>query len=124
MNSSTPETASMLSLTDDLEELDWYFEDMFDQFGNVYCLFNDINRLLVDCPLEFLLFETQQLVSFLCCHWKCPLSKHTNNDHLPHFPLNTPPIPSLPLLEKIVKYPTSVTSYGDNPLPSPVFVTI
>ena len=68
MNLSTPETASMLSLTDDLEELNWYFEDMFDQFGNVYCLFDDINRLLIDCPLEFLLFETQQLVSFLHCH--------------------------------------------------------
>ena len=61
MNSSTPETASVLSLTGNLEELDWYFQDMFDQFGNMYCLFNDINRLLVDCPLEFLLFETQQL---------------------------------------------------------------
>ena len=68
MNSSTLETASMLSLTDDLEELDWYFEDMFDQFGNMYCLFDDINRLLVDCPLEFLLFKTQQLVSFLRHH--------------------------------------------------------
>ena len=68
MSSLTPETASMLSLTDDLEELDWYFEDMFNQFGNMYSLFNDINRLLVDCPLEFLLFKTQQLVSFLCRH--------------------------------------------------------
>ena len=66
MNSSTLETASMLSLTDDLEELDWYFEDMFNQFGNMYCLFDNINCLLVDCPLEFLLFKTQQLVSFLC----------------------------------------------------------
>ena len=55
----------MVSLTDDLEELDWHFEDIFDQFGNVYCLFSDINHLLVDCPLEFLLFEIQQLVSFL-----------------------------------------------------------
>ena len=68
MNSSTLETASMLSLTDDLEELDWYFEDMFNQFGNMYSLFDDINRLLVDCPLEFLLFKTQQLVSFLRRH--------------------------------------------------------
>ena len=58
----------MLSLTDDLEELDWYFEDMFNQFGNVYCLFDNINHLLIDCPLEFLLFETQQLVSFFHCH--------------------------------------------------------
>ena len=68
MNSSTLETASVLSLTGDLEELNWYFQDMFNQFGNVYCLFDDINRLLVDCPLEFLLFETQQLVSFLRRH--------------------------------------------------------
>ena len=68
MNSSTPKTASMVSLTDDLEELDWRFEDIFDQFGNVYCLFSDINHLLVDCPLEFLLFKIQQLVSFLCRH--------------------------------------------------------
>ena len=68
MNPSTPKTASMVSLTDDLEELDWRFEDIFDQFGNVYCLFSDINHLLVDCPLEFLLFEIQQLVSFLRRH--------------------------------------------------------
>ena len=65
MNSLTPETASMLSLVNDTEELDWYFQDMFDQLGNLYCLFDDINRLLIDCPLEFLLFEVQQLVSFL-----------------------------------------------------------
>ena len=68
MNPSTLKTASMVSLTDDLEELDWHFEDIFDQFGNVYCLFSDINHLLVDCPLEFLLFEIQQLVSFLRRH--------------------------------------------------------
>ena len=42
---------------------------MFDQLGNLYCLFDDINRLLVDCPLEFLLFEIQQLISFLRWHW-------------------------------------------------------
>ena len=65
MNSLTPETASTLSLTDNMEELDWYFQDIFDQFGNMYCLFDDINRLLDDCPLEFLLFEVQQLISFL-----------------------------------------------------------
>ena len=53
------------SLTNDTEELDWYFQDMFDQLGKLYCLFDDINRLLVDCPLEFLLFEVQQLISFL-----------------------------------------------------------
>ena len=51
MNSLTPETASTLSLMDDMEELDWYFQDIFDQFGNVYCLFDDINHLLNDCPL-------------------------------------------------------------------------
>ena len=48
MNSSTPESASLLLLTNDMEELDWYFQDMFDQFGNLYCLFDDINCLLVD----------------------------------------------------------------------------
>ena len=58
----------MVSLTDDLEELDWRFEDIFDQFGNIYCLFSDLNHLLVNCPLEFLLFEIQQLVSFLRRH--------------------------------------------------------
>ena len=63
MNSLTSETASTLSLMDDMEELDWYFQDIFDQFGNVYCLFNNINCLLDDCPLEFLLFEVQQLIS-------------------------------------------------------------
>ena len=69
MNSLTPETASTLSLTNDMEELDWYFQDIFDQFGNMYCLFDDINHLLDDCPLEFLLFEVQQLISFLQRHW-------------------------------------------------------
>ena len=67
-SSSTPETTSSLSLMNDLEELDWYFQDMFDQFGNVYGLFDDINQLLVDYALEFLLFEIQQLVSFLRRH--------------------------------------------------------
>ena len=87
MNPSTPKTASMVSLTDDLEELDWCFEDIFDQFGNVYCLFSDINHLLVNYPLEFLLFEIQQLVSFYvdtenACHSHipstivCPISYH------------------------------------------------
>ena len=69
MNSLTPETASMLSLMDDMEELDWYFQNIFDQFGNVYCLFNNINCLLNDCSIEFLLFEVQQLISFLRWHW-------------------------------------------------------
>ena len=68
MNPLTPKTASMVSLADDLEELDLHFEDIFDQFGNAYCLFDDINRLLANCPLEFLLFEIQQLVSFLRRH--------------------------------------------------------
>ena len=67
-NSSTPGTTSSLSLTDDLEELDWYFQDLFDQFVNIYGLLEDINQLTVDCPLEFLLFEIQQLVSFLQQH--------------------------------------------------------
>ena len=69
MNSLTPETASMLSLMDDMEELDWYFQNIFDQFGNVYCLFNNINCLVNDCSIEFLLFEVQQLISFLRQHW-------------------------------------------------------
>ena len=64
----TPETASFSSLTNDLEELDWHFQDLFDQFGNMYGLLEDINQLLVNCPLEFLLFEIQQLVSFLRRH--------------------------------------------------------
>ena len=55
----------MVSLADDLEELDLHFEEIFDQFRNAYCLFDDINHLLTNCPLEFLLFEIQQLVSFL-----------------------------------------------------------
>ena len=67
-SSSTPETTSSLSLTNNLEELDWYFQDIFDQFGNVYGLFDDISQLLVDYPLEFLLLEIQQLVSFLRRH--------------------------------------------------------
>ena len=65
MNPSTPKTASMVSLADDLEELDLHFEEIFNQFRNAYCLFDDINHLLTNCPLEFLLFEIQQLVSFL-----------------------------------------------------------
>ena len=68
VNSSTPETASLLSLTDDLDELDWHFQNLFDQFGNMYGLLEDINQLLVDCPLEFLIFEIQQLFSFLRRH--------------------------------------------------------
>ena len=68
MDSSTPDTASLLSLANDLNELDWHFQDLFDQFGNMYSFLDDINRLLVGCPLEFLIFETQQLVSFLRRH--------------------------------------------------------
>ena len=74
MKPSTPETASTLSLKNDMEELDWYFQDIFDQFGNMYCFLDDINRLLDECPLEFLLFETQQLISFLRHHWNAPYS--------------------------------------------------
>ena len=51
-----------------LDELDWYFQELFDQFGNVYCCFDDINHLVSTHPLEFLLFEIQQLVSFLQRH--------------------------------------------------------
>ena len=68
MNLSTSDTASSLSLANDLEEIDWYFQDLFDQLKNMYSFLEDINRLLVDCPLEFLVFETQQLVSFLRQH--------------------------------------------------------
>ena len=68
MNPPTPKTASVISLTDDLEELDLHFENIFDQFGNAYCLFDNINCLLANCPLEFLLFKIQQLVSFLRRH--------------------------------------------------------
>ena len=68
MNSSTPDTASLLSLTNDLDKLDWHFQNLFDQFGNMYSFLEDINHLLVDCPLEFLIFEIQQLVSFLRRH--------------------------------------------------------
>ena len=67
-NLSTPETTPSLSLTNDLEELNCYFQDMFDQFGNVYALFDNINQLLVNYPLEFLLLKIQQLVSFLRRH--------------------------------------------------------
>ena len=68
MNSLTPKTASVISLIDDLEELNLHFENIFDQFRNTYCLFDNINCLLANCPLEFLLFEIQQLVSFLQRH--------------------------------------------------------
>ena len=74
MNPLPPETASVLLLKNNMEELDWYFQDIFDQFGNMYCFLDDINRLLNECPLEFLLFETQQLISFLRCHWNVPHS--------------------------------------------------
>ena len=123
MNLSTPKTASMVSLADDLEELDLHFEEIFNQFGKAYCLFDDINRLLANCPLEFLLFEIQQLVSFLRRHWKClPLTPIINDP--------SPPSPScipqnlLPLLfEKMDKSHTSVTSCEDNTPLSLVFIT-
>ena len=68
-NASTSNTASTLSLVDQLEELDWYFQDIFDQFGNMYKLFDNINHLVEEYPLIFLLFEIQQLTSFLQRHW-------------------------------------------------------
>ena len=68
MDSSTPDTASVLSLSANLDELDWYFQELFDQFGNLYGFFDDINHLLANCPLEFLVFETQHLISFLRRH--------------------------------------------------------
>ena len=117
MNSSTLETASVLSLTGDLEELDWYFQDMFDQFGNVYCLFDDINCLLINCPLKFLLLETQQLVSFLRRHYKCPPFKPMNSDLLPLFPSPINPNLSPLLYGRIDRSPTFGTSYEDSTLP-------
>ena len=69
MNTSTSNTTSTLSLVDQLEELDWYFQDIFDQFRNMYELFDNINHLVEEYPLEFLLFEIQQLTSFLQRHW-------------------------------------------------------
>ena len=68
MDSPTPDTVSLLSLSANLDELDWYFQELFDQFGNLYSFFDDINCLLVDCPLEFIVFETQHLISFLRRH--------------------------------------------------------
>ena len=65
MNTPTSETASMLSFTNQTKELDWYFQDIFDQLGNLYGFFEDINRLIAECPLEFILFEIQNLTSFL-----------------------------------------------------------
>ena len=123
MNPSTPKTASMVSLADDLEELDLHFEEIFDQFGNTYCLFDDINRLLTNCPLEFLLFEIQQLVSFLRRHWKCPPLALIHNDLLPPSPLRIPQNLSPPLFEKINKSHTFVTSCEDSMLLSLIFVT-
>ena len=68
MNSESHESTTCPSLHDCLEELDWHFQDIFDQFGNVYGLFDDINHLVASHPLEFLLFEIQQTVSFLRRH--------------------------------------------------------
>lgn len=39
MNNSTHETTSLLSLSNHLEEMDWYFQDLFNQFRNIYCCF-------------------------------------------------------------------------------------
>ena len=68
MDSPTPDTASLLSLSANLDELDLYFQVLFDQLGNLYSFFDDINCLLADCPLEFIVFETQHFVSFLQQH--------------------------------------------------------
>ena len=68
MNTSSTESTQVPMLHIHLDELDWHFQELFDQFGNIYCCFKDINRLVATCPLEFLLFEIQQLVSFLRRH--------------------------------------------------------
>ena len=68
MNSESHESITCPSLHDCLEELDWHFQEIFDQFGNMYGLFDDINHLVASYPLEFLLFEIQQTVSFLHQH--------------------------------------------------------
>ena len=72
----------------------------------------------VDCPLEFLLFKIQQLVSFLRCHWRCPSPEHTVNNRSPHSPLHTPPNLLPPSSKKTVKYLMSAIFYEDNMLPS------
>ena len=68
MNTPTSETASIISFTNQTEELNWYFQDIFNQIGNLYGFFKDINCLVVECPLEFILFEIQNLTSFLQQH--------------------------------------------------------
>ena len=68
MNRESHKTVTCPSLHDCLEELDWHFQDIFDQFRNVYGLLDDINCLIASYPLEFLLFEIQQTVSFLRRH--------------------------------------------------------
>ena len=68
MNKESHETVTCPSLHDCLEELNWHFQDIFDQFGNVYGLLDDINHLIVSYLLEYLLFEIQQTVSFLHRH--------------------------------------------------------
>ena len=65
MNRPSIESTQVPTLEQHLDELDWYFQELFNQFGNVYCCFDDINHLVSTYPLEFLLFEIQQLVSFL-----------------------------------------------------------
>ena len=114
---STPETASSLSLTNDLEELDWYFQDMFDQFGNVYCFLDDINQLLIDYPLEFLLFEIQQLVSFLRRHWtSCPPFVLLTIARSTLSPSTIPPKLLPPLFTLIAKFLMFDIFYVVNPL--------
>ena len=68
MNKPSTESTRAPTLEQHLDELNWHFQELFDQLGNVYCCFDDINCLVSTCPLEFLLFEIQQLVSFLRRH--------------------------------------------------------
>ena len=68
MNTPSIESTRVPSLHDHLDELDYHFQNLFDQFGNAYCCFDDINHLIATCPLEFLLIEIQHLILFLRRH--------------------------------------------------------
>ena len=99
MNLLTPKTASMLSLTDNLEELGWYFQDMFDQFGNVYCLFNDINRLLVDC-LRISFVRNPTTCFLLTSPLKMPVTQTYNRQSFTPFPIEYSSESFAPLVRK------------------------
>ena len=117
MSSSTPDTASLLSLTNDLDELDWYFQNLFDQFGNMYGFLEDINHLLVVCPLEFLIFEIQQLVSFLRRYWTlCLPLAHSTIGHFTHSPSTTHQKPLLHSSARINKFCMWNIFYEETPL--------